>query len=202
VLIAQFPLLYKFVMALTPCSIIEHAEDVVRVKNKTHLNSAPADSLLALATNRASAPMSTLEIEANLVILINAGSETLSGSLCATTYYLAQNKACAKKAREEVRAAFAKESDICQPLVTELPYLNAVIIEAFRLFPAVPNSIPREATANVMIDGIRKAESTSKLLCSISERINTFVFMLFGFGRDQQTLKCQLNVSKLCAQSR
>ncbi|RAH67587.1 cytochrome P450 [Aspergillus aculeatinus CBS 121060] len=88
--------------------------------------------------------LSPTEMDANLMVLAVAGSVTVHSTVLAATAFLAAQRQCAGRAGEEVRAAFAREEDIAHPAVTNLPYLNAVIMEAFRLCPAQPTSGPRK----------------------------------------------------------
>ncbi|TVY80264.1 Cytochrome P450 monooxygenase sdnF [Lachnellula suecica] len=157
VLIAQFPWLEKIMRALTPRKLLELMLDVVKEKQKTML---PNAGVASLASAKFPGLLSPNEVNANLVILVNAGGETTSTTLNAATYFLTRNKACARKAREEVRAAFASENDISHPKVTQLPYLNAVILETLRLAPVVPTSISRYAVREVLIDGAMVPKGT------------------------------------------
>ena len=94
------------------------------------------------------------EIVNNASILIIAGSETTATLLCGATYYLCANPDALARARAEVRGAFAAAEAMTLAALARLPYLQAVIEEALRMYPPVPGMLPRRtgARGNV-IDG-------------------------------------------------
>lgn len=60
-----------------------------------------------------------------------------------------------QKLQREIRDAFKEASAITGFSVSSLPYLNAVIQEALRMFPPLPLGLPRIVPAGgVMIDGL------------------------------------------------
>lgn len=88
------------------------------------------------------------EIEANMTVLIFAGSETTSTALSAVMNQLLQSPVALEKARAEVRSAFDNENDISVSSVAHLEYLGAVIKEGIRMGPpaavGMPRTIPKE----------------------------------------------------------
>lgn len=84
------------------------------------------------------------EIIANVRLLIVAGSETTATLLSGLTYMLLTNPAAYERGKAEVRSAFSKPTDITFTSTTKLPYLHALIEEAFRLYPPVPTILPRK----------------------------------------------------------
>ena len=92
------------------------------------------------------------------VLLIVAGSQSTSGALAATLFYLVNNLRQLKKLQDEVRGAFASENDIryeAGSKLANLPYLRACIDESMRLTPPTPGHLPREVLAEggLEIDG-------------------------------------------------
>lgn len=83
------------------------------------------------------------EIEANMTVLIFAGSETTSSALSAILTELLRNPDALKKATEEVRSSFATEGDITVASVAKLEFLNAVIQEGIRMGPPAAVGVPR-----------------------------------------------------------
>lgn len=83
------------------------------------------------------------EIEANMAVLIFAGSETSSTAMAAILNQLLQKPAVLAKAQQEVRLKFANEGDIRIDNVTHLDYLDAVIREGIRLGPPAAIGVPR-----------------------------------------------------------
>jgi cytochrome P450 len=87
--------------------------------------------------------LSLPELEATSAIIILAGSESTSTMLTGTTNLLVRNPSKLAKLVNEIRTAFPKESDIKLDPLEQLPYLQAVFREGFRLLPPVPTQIPR-----------------------------------------------------------
>jgi cytochrome P450 len=79
----------------------------------------------------------------NASLLIAAGSETTATALSAATYYLGIYPETFKKLAAEIRSEFSSEKDINLTSVQHLSYLQAVIDEAMRLYPAAPGTQPR-----------------------------------------------------------
>ena len=83
------------------------------------------------------------EIVATFGILLIAGSETTATLLAAATFYLCKNQEVMKKLVEEIRTSFETEDDITMISVNKLRYLLAVLDEALRIHPPVPQGPPR-----------------------------------------------------------
>ncbi len=88
--------------------------------------------------------MTIEEIVETSKILIVAGSESTSFTLSGITTCLAGNPVAMEKIVREIRGTFRDESLITSGAVRKLPFLNAVIQEGLRLFPAVPDGFRRE----------------------------------------------------------
>ncbi len=87
--------------------------------------------------------MSREEIGAASEILLIAGSETTATLLCGATFCLLKNPDSLQKLTEEVRNAFSSAADMTLRSLTKLPYLQACLDEALRLYPPVPGTLPR-----------------------------------------------------------
>lgn len=88
--------------------------------------------------------MTIEEIRATSDVLIVAGSETTATLLSGATFYMLKNPLSLAKASEEVRQAFVRASDIAfDTVATRLPYLNACLEEALRIYPPVPVELRR-----------------------------------------------------------
>lgn len=84
------------------------------------------------------------EIILNMVLFISAGSETTANTMTGWTYFMLRDEAARARATAEVRAAFASPRDITWETTTRaLPYLNATLEEALRLFSPAPSNQPR-----------------------------------------------------------
>lgn len=89
-------------------------------------------------------PLTGAEIEANCLLIMLAGSETLATSLLASTHLLCQRPAVLHRLEDEVRSIAPHESDITSDLISSrMPYLNAVIREAHRLCPPLAYGFAR-----------------------------------------------------------
>ncbi|KAM7195194.1 Cytochrome P450 monooxygenase sdnF [Rhypophila sp. PSN 637] len=131
--------------------------DLVRSQCEKHHLFAASDDLTAEKTKasiysnlrEAGDPLSLAELDGNLTAVVIAGSETTGFALTATSYYLAKNPDCFRKAAAEVRNAFSSSEEIKDDALRKLPYLKAAIDEALRMTPAEPNGLARK----VVVDG-------------------------------------------------
>ena len=120
--------------------------------------------------------MTREEIEATSTILIIGGSETSATLLSAATYYLLTNPHVLQKLVAEIRGEFQKEEEINMLTVNQLPYLQAVIKEALRIFPPVTLGSPR------IVEGNGKAISGIMVPSGVSNAaLNKVLFQKF-FG--------------------
>ncbi|KAF2463993.1 cytochrome P450 ClCP1 [Lindgomyces ingoldianus] len=83
--------------------------------------------------------MTVEEMKSNASLLVLAGSETTATLLSGTTYLLLRNPDAMKKLIEEVRGAFKHEDEMDLMSVGKLDYMLAVLDEAMRIYPPVPN---------------------------------------------------------------
>lgn len=90
--------------------------------------------------------MTDFQVLAILSSLVNAGSDTTASSLSAVFYFLLRNPQCYARLMGELDTAAQNEGIFCAQgeyrvvaynAALKLPYLDAVIQESFRLFPAV-----------------------------------------------------------------
>lgn len=79
----------------------------------------------------------------NASVIIVAGSETTTTTLCGATYYLAVNPDKLASLCTEVRSAFTTEADMTLLSVSRLEYMTACLEEALRLYPPISSGIPR-----------------------------------------------------------
>ncbi|KAJ5776043.1 uncharacterized protein N7511_001054 [Penicillium nucicola] len=83
------------------------------------------------------------EMDANAAVFVLAGSETTAALLSGCTYYLLRNRDKYERLLREIRGAFNSLSDINLSSLVDLPYLNAVLTEAMRVYPPIPSMLPR-----------------------------------------------------------
>lgn len=88
--------------------------------------------------------MTRQEIEENAGVLILAGSETTATLLSGCPFYVLKHPEKYNKLVQEIRGAFQKQDDITFLSVARLPYSHAVLEESLRLYPPVPEYLPRK----------------------------------------------------------
>ncbi|KAI0868729.1 cytochrome P450 [Hypoxylon argillaceum] len=84
-----------------------------------------------------------LQLAAHSWDFVAAGSETASTALACCTFYILHNPDIMNKLKAEVRGIFSDSSAINDASTKNLPYLNAVCLEAMRIFPPLPFALPR-----------------------------------------------------------
>jgi len=98
--------------------------------------------------------MNHSEIIDTASILIVGGSETTATLLCGLTYYLLTTPHVLKRLQSEIFHAFTTEDEINLRTVSRLPYLDAVVQEALRMYPPASSTFPRRTPREgEIIDG-------------------------------------------------
>jgi hypothetical protein len=87
--------------------------------------------------------ISTKEMIANAGLFIVAGSETSATLLSGLFFHLLKNPEYFSKLKDEVRSSFNTADDMTFQKEAKLPYLQACIEEALRIYPPVPVDLPR-----------------------------------------------------------
>ena len=87
--------------------------------------------------------MSIDEMEVNAALFIAAGSDTISSALAGTFYLLLRNPSTLTKLQAELDDEFATPTDVTMLRLGRLPYLNAVVHEALRMYPPIPGELRR-----------------------------------------------------------
>ncbi|CAN1174491.1 Cytochrome P450 76C4 [Linum perenne] len=82
-----------------------------------------------------------------------AGTDTSSATLEWAMAELLRNPKTFAKAREELDQIVGKGNHLQESDITQLPYLQAILKETFRLYPAAPLLLPRKAGSDVEICG-------------------------------------------------
>lgn len=76
-----------------------------------------------------------------------AGSETTATALSCASYYLLKKPRVLRLLQQEIRYAFKAYSEIDGTSTVPLKYLNAVALEAMRIYPPLPFALPRVVPA-------------------------------------------------------
>ena len=85
--------------------------------------------------------------------MILAGADTTAVTLTWALSLLLNNKDVLKKTQAELDAMVGKERQVEESDLKNLVYLQAVLKETLRLYPAAPLSVPREAIADCTVSG-------------------------------------------------
>lgn len=90
--------------------------------------------------------MTRFEIMKTSALIIIAGSETSATLLSGAFFYLLKNPDWYSEVQKEIVDSFQDESEMTFASLNHLRILNAVIQEAFRMYPPVPTTLPRRTT--------------------------------------------------------
>ncbi|ORY00094.1 cytochrome P450 [Clohesyomyces aquaticus] len=112
------------------------------------------DNVIAKSDFDKGTGMTLGEMTSNAAVLVLGGSETTATLLSGTIYLLLMNPDKMEKLLGEVREAFNHDSEIDLISVGKLDYMLAVLDEAMRVYPPVPNQGNRLVPASgAMIAG-------------------------------------------------
>lgn len=149
-ILAYFPPLQDVLLALVPKSTRDAKEEYFRfaaeLVDRRLANERTAPDIWNLVlTQEATKQMSLEEMHSNAVLFMVPGTDTTATLLSGLTYLLLKHPHYMTRVTEEVRGGFADEEDIKMEALARLPFLNACIEEALRLYPASPGGVPRQA---------------------------------------------------------
>ncbi|XEV01653.1 hypothetical protein FSHL1_006940 [Fusarium sambucinum] len=113
------------------------------VKRRVAQDSGRKDFLTKIMEARKSEDISDIQIAAHASDFVIAGSETTATALSCITYYLLKTPDVLKKLQDEIRNNFQSYQEIDNTATSQLPYLNAVILEGMRMYPPLPFPLPR-----------------------------------------------------------
>lgn len=109
--------------------------------------------------------MSLESIEEHASVLIIAGSETTATTLSGATYYLTTHPDVLARAAAEVRESYSDNDAISLNHDVQTPFVEAVLNETLRLFPAAPVPVPRVINKDgEIIDGRYIPQGVSDLI--------------------------------------
>ncbi|XP_010518174.1 PREDICTED: cytochrome P450 76C4-like [Camelina sativa] len=121
------------------------------------------DSLLAL-TQGVEPELDNSEIEHLLLDMFAAGTDTNSTNVEWAMAELLKNPKTMAKAQAEIEHVIGENGVVEESDISELPYLQAVIKETFRLHPALPLLLPRETETDVEILGFMVPKDSQVLV--------------------------------------
>jgi len=152
-----YPPLDKILMMITPKSAMSDLMQIWKTTEDKIAHRLEAGSkrldIISYMTNASisasPAPehtdkMSLPEIEINAMLIVVAGSESVTTVLTGITNYLVRDKTKLEALVHEIRSTFRQEQDISGASLSRLPYLNAVLNEGLRLCPTIPDGMRRQ----------------------------------------------------------
>nr|GMC80833.1 flavonoid 3'-hydroxylase [Ipomoea batatas] len=93
------------------------------------------------------------EIKALLLNLFTAGTDTSSSTVEWAFAELLRNPKILKQAQQELDSVVGPNRLVTESDLTQLPFLQAIVKETFRLHPSTPLSLPRMAAQSCEING-------------------------------------------------
>ncbi|KAI9128062.1 hypothetical protein K1719_001055 [Acacia pycnantha] len=103
-------------------------------------------------------------IKGLVFVMISAGTTTSAGTLEWAMSCLLNNPHVLEKAKKEIDSHIGQERLIDEPDVSKLPYLQSIISETLRLYPATPLLVPHEASNDCTISGYNVPRGTIVLV--------------------------------------
>ncbi|CAN1334729.1 Geraniol 8-hydroxylase [Linum perenne] len=129
-------------------------ERLKKRKSKEYVsNNDMLDTLLDIAEGNGEVSMDLNLIKYLLLDLFVAGTDTSSVTLEWAMAELIRNPNTFARAKEELDQIIGKGNHLQESDITQLPYLEAILKETFRLHPAAPLLLPRKAGSDVEICG-------------------------------------------------
>ncbi|VVB03471.1 unnamed protein product [Arabis nemorensis] len=121
------------------------------------------DALLDL-TKGDEADLDTNDIEHFIFDLFTAGTDTSSSTVEWAMAELLGNPKTMAKAQAEIDCVIGQKGVVEESDISEMPYLQAVVKETFRLHPAAPLLLPRKAESDVEVLGFLVPKDTQVLV--------------------------------------
>ncbi|CAH2057856.1 unnamed protein product [Thlaspi arvense] len=139
------------------------AEKSLQNHFKDDSNSDFLDALLVLAEGDA-AELDNNDIEHLLLDMFTAGTDTSSSTLEWAMAELLSSPKTMAKAQTEIDRVIGQNGTVQESDISELPYLQAVVKETFRLHPAAPLLVPRNAESDAEVLGFLVPKDTQVLV--------------------------------------
>jgi cytochrome P450 len=146
----NWPILYRVFKAIRPNAMarkrldhFQYAVDRVSKRLVKGRESSGVDLWDMVLKQEDGKGLTRGEMDANASLFMIAGTETTATLVSGLTYLLLKNPDSMAKLVREIRGAFTSSSDMHMEAVAALPYLNACMKEALRLYPPVASGLPR-----------------------------------------------------------
>jgi cytochrome P450 len=147
-----YPPLDSILMMITPKSAMADLMDIwktteEKIAQRLEIGTMHKDMISHMVPKTKTSPdhqMSLPEVEINSLLIVVAGSESVTTALTGITNYLLRDPSKLSALVDEVRLTFKSEDEITGASGSRLPYLNAVIHEGLRLCPTIPDGMRRQ----------------------------------------------------------
>ncbi|KAI0412444.1 cytochrome P450 [Xylaria grammica] len=142
-----------------------------KVQRRLECESSRQDFFTNVVSKVKAGEVALEEMAATASNLIFAGAETIATTSAAVLYFLLKKPRVLAKANLEVRERYTSYVDINSSSAQQLPYLQAVIAEALRLYPPGAQGLPR-LSPGATIDGLWVPKSTEVYTCTTAASRN------------------------------
>ncbi|WJX52017.1 hypothetical protein P8452_38167 [Trifolium repens] len=139
--------------------VIKKRQEIVNKRRSGEIQEGEEESVVFLDTLLEYAQDETMEIKITkeqikglVVDFFSAGTDSTAVATEWTLAELINNPSVLKKAREEIESVVGKDRLVDESDVQNLPYIRAIVKEAFRLHPPLP-VVKRKCTQECEIDG-------------------------------------------------
>ncbi|CAK7207444.1 hypothetical protein SEUCBS139899_010254 [Sporothrix eucalyptigena] len=148
VAILKLPLLVHFEKYIFPKHVLAAGHThAIQSKNKilkrAEMHPERPDFASYILAKREALEITDWELAAHANALIVAGSETSATTLNGLFNYLTNYPDVYAKLKQEIRGAFSVGTEITAARAAALPYLTACLEETMRIYPPIPNGMPR-----------------------------------------------------------
>lgn len=123
------------------------------------------DIMVEVLERQETAQLPEEEVAENFSAIMLAGFHTTSHAICAAIWLVLSHPDVHASLTEELRTQFKSTDDISLEVLGKLPWLNAVITEALRIYPPVPLGGPR-VSPGAYVDGVYVPAGVSTILKS------------------------------------
>ncbi|KAJ6016850.1 hypothetical protein N7451_000229 [Penicillium sp. IBT 35674x] len=146
-----YPPIYSLLMAITPPSALQAVMDMWKLteQNVRERVASGASRPDLVGTMIASESMTQEEMEVNSMMIVAAGSESITTVLTGVINHLLRNPDKLNTVVQILRTTFPSEQEITGSALKSSTYLNAVLNEGMRLCPTIPDGMRR----NVPVGG-------------------------------------------------
>ncbi|BCS26783.1 cytochrome P450 [Aspergillus puulaauensis] len=111
------------------------------------------DIMVEVLERQETAQLPEEEVAENFSAIMLAGFHTTSHAICAAIWLVLSHPDVHARLTEELRTQFNSTDDISLEVLGKLPWMNAVITEALRIYPPVPLGGPR-VSPGAYVDGV------------------------------------------------